>query len=274
MHETTFAVPRMDCPSEERLIRMALQPEQGVLELRFDLAGRRLVVVHAHGHAGILARLEPLGLGATFVETRAVETVHGAQGDVVPTVAPADAVSERAVLRKLLAVNGLMFVVELAVGLRAESTGVLADAVDMFADAAVYGVALHGAGKGAAGERRAARLSGIVQLVLALGVATEVVRRAFGGSEPLGGLMLGVSVLALAANVLCLALVSRHRTGGVHMKASWIFTANDVLANVGVIVAGGLVAWTGSALPDLVIGGILAVAVGAGAVRILRLAGG
>ena len=83
--------------------------------------------------------------------------------------------------------------------------------------------------------------------------------------------MIGISALALAANVSCLFLLARHRHGGAHMRASWIFSTNDVLANLGVMVAGALVAWTGSRLPDLVVGTVVAALVLLGAVRILRL---
>jgi Co/Zn/Cd efflux system component len=87
--------------------------------------------------------------------------------------------------------------------------------------------------------------------------------------EPLG--MVSIAVLALAANVACLWLISRYRDGGVHMKASYIFSANDVIANLGVIAAGALVAWTGSAWPDWIIGVVIGAVVLTGAVRILRL---
>jgi Co/Zn/Cd efflux system component len=80
-----------------------------------------------------------------------------------------------------------------------------------------------------------------------------------------------VSLLALAANVSCLLLLARHRHGGAHMKASWIFSTNDVLANLGVVSAGVLVAWTGSRVPDLAIGAAVALLVLSGALRILRL---
>ena len=83
--------------------------------------------------------------------------------------------------------------------------------------------------------------------------------------------MIGISLLALAANIACLTLISRHRQGGIHMRASYIFSANDVLANIGVILAGVLIAWTGSPIPDWVIGGLIGVLVLTGAVRILRL---
>jgi Co/Zn/Cd efflux system component len=83
--------------------------------------------------------------------------------------------------------------------------------------------------------------------------------------------MLGTAALALAANATCLLALARHRGGGVHMQASWIFSTNDVIANVGVILAGALVSWTRSAIPDLVIGTIIGLVVLRGAVRILRL---
>jgi Co/Zn/Cd efflux system component len=114
-------------------------------------------------------------------------------------------------------------------------------------------------------------VSGWLQLALALGAFEEVARRAVSGSEPEPPAMIGVSLVALAANVACLVLVHRHRHRGAHMEASYIFSANDVLANLGVIVAGALVAWTGSAVPDLVIGTAIAGLVLRGAVRILRL---
>lgn len=83
--------------------------------------------------------------------------------------------------------------------------------------------------------------------------------------------MMGMGVLALGANVACLWLLAREREGGVHMKASWIFSVNDVLANLGVIIAGVLVALAGSHWPDLVIGTLIGLLVLSGGVRILRL---
>jgi Co/Zn/Cd efflux system component len=91
------------------------------------------------------------------------------------------------------------------------------------------------------------------------------------GSEPEPVWMMGVSTVALVANVSCLYLISRHRQGGAHMKASWIFSTNDVVANLGVIGAGLLVSLTQSRFPDLVIGAIIATIVLTGSVRILRL---
>ena len=111
----------------------------------------------------------------------------------------------------------------------------------------------------------------LLQLLLAVAAMSEVARRAWTGSYPDEMTMIGFSVLALIANVACLMLISKHRQGGVHMRASYIFSANDVLANVGVIVAALLVGWTGLPVFDWLIGAIISVIVLTGAIRILRL---
>lgn len=258
-----FAVAKMDCAAEERMVRMALEPMTQVLGLVFDLPGRRLQVLHDGEIAPVAERLAALGLGARLIETtRASDREAPAQPDTR---------QQARALTWLLAINALMFVVELGSGLIAQSTGLIADSLDMFADAAVYGVALYAVGRAASLQLRAAQLAGVVQLLLALMALAEVGRRALFGSEPESLPMIGVGLLALLANVTCLYLISGQRDGGVHMRASWIFSANDVLANLGVIVAGALVAWTGSPWPDLLIGTAVGLLVLAGARRILML---
>jgi Co/Zn/Cd efflux system component len=145
----------------------------------------------------------------------------------------------------------------------------IADSLDMLADASVYAIALAAAADPAA-PRRAGRTSGWLQLGLSGVVLADVLRRAASGGEPVDWMMIAVGLLALTANTVCLALLARHRGAGAHLRASWIFTTNDTLANLGVIAAGLLVAATGSQVPDLVMGTAIAVLVASGAVRILR----
>ncbi|MBT8103006.1 MAG: cation transporter [Gammaproteobacteria bacterium] len=173
------------------------------------------------------------------------------------------------VLWILLGINATMFIVELAAGIIAESTGLIADSLDMLADAAVYGIGLFAVGRAASTKIRAAAMSGVFQILLATGVAIEVARRWFVDSEPQALYMIGVSVIALVANVVCLALISRQKDGEVHMRASWIFSKNDVIANTGVIVAGVLVHILASSIPDLVIGAIIALVVLRGGIAIV-----
>ena len=178
--------------------------------------------------------------------------------------------SERRVLIALLLINGIMFFAELGIGWWAQSTALIADALDNLADAMVYGVGLYAVGRSLLVKANAAHISGILQVLLGLLVLVEIVRRIIVGSEPVSTLMMGMGFIALIANITCLILMAKHREGEVHMRASWIFSMNDVIANLGVILAGGLVAWTGSRLPDLVIGLLVALVVIRGGVLILQ----
>ena len=113
-------------------------------------------------------------------------------------------------------------------------------------------------------------MSGYLQIILGLGVLFEVVRRMVFGSEPQSMLIMVVGAVALLANVICLLLISKHKDGGIHMRASWIFSTNDVIANLGVILSGALVAFVGNRYPDLVVGTIISIVVIRGGTKILK----
>ena len=174
----------------------------------------------------------------------------------------------------LLAINGVMFVVEISIGILAESMGLIADSLDMLADAAVYGIGLYAVGRSHTIKITAATISGYFQIILGIGILAEIGRRFVYGSDPEPLLMISISVLALVANVACLALISKHRDGEIHMRASWIFSKNDVIANSGVIVAGVLVHVLDSRMPDLLIGSLIVLVVLRGGFTIIRDAKG
>ncbi len=177
---------------------------------------------------------------------------------------------EKKVLFTLLLINAGMFVLELGFGLLSESSALIADSLDMLADATVYAIALYAVGKAAIAKIRAAHISGVFQIVLGLGVLADVLRRFIWGSEPESLLMIGIGLLALIANLICLKLITRHKDGEIHMRASWIFSRNDVIANLGIIIGGLAVAITGSRYPDLLIGLMIAVIVVRGGLQICR----
>lgn len=242
-------------------MRMALDDHAQALE--FDLMARTVVVWHAAPADEIEARIARLGMGAERLESMSV--------DHPPEVRVPDPAAERRALGWLLAINAAMFVIEGVAGWWAESSGLLADGLDMFADAAVYGVALHAVGRAVAWQLRAAHWAGWLQLGLGIGLFGQVLYRVIHGAATSASAMMAVSFLALAANLACIWLIAGHRHGGAHMRASYIFTANDALANLGVIVAGLLVAWLGHPWPDWVIASLIGAVVVGGAVRILRL---
>lgn len=177
---------------------------------------------------------------------------------------------ERKTLLVLLLINAVMFVVEIVAGIKGDSTALIADSVDMFADASVYGIGLYAIGRSLLIKAQAALFSGIFQVLLGLSVLADVLRRTIYGSEPESLVMMGIGLVALIANIICLVLIHKHKSGEVHMRASWIFSKNDVIANVGVIVGGMLVAWLHSPYPDLIIGVVIVFIVVKGGVHIIK----
>jgi Co/Zn/Cd efflux system component len=173
----------------------------------------------------------------------------------------------------VLAINFAFFVIEMTSGLISKSMGLVADSLDMLADSFVYGISLLAVGRTLTRKKRIARLAGYFQITLAVIGFIEVLRRFFGTEKlPDFTTMIVVSVMALIANGYCLYLLHKSKSKEeAHMKASMIFTSNDVIINLGVIVAGLLVNWLNSNKPDLIIGTIVFALVIQGAIRILKI---
>ncbi|MCF5928386.1 cation transporter, partial [Xanthomonas perforans] len=150
---------------------------------------------------------------------------------------------ERRVLWIALVLNAAMAVIGGIAGWIAHSTGLLADALDMLSDATAYAIGLVAIGRTARFKANAAWLSGSILLVLGIGVLVEVGRRVLQGAEPLSGWMIGTALLSLVVNVIVLRMLSPLKSGEVHLRATWLFTRADVVANIGVILAGVLVWW-------------------------------
>lgn len=176
---------------------------------------------------------------------------------------------ERRVLMIALALNAAMAVIGGVAGWIAQSTGLLADALDMLSDATAYAIGLVAIGRTARFKANAAWLSGSILLVLGIGVLIEVGRRVIHGAEPLSGWMIGTALLSLVVNVTVLRMLSPLKSGEVHLRATWLFTRADVVANIGVILAGILVLWLGSPYPDFIIGALIGLYVIKEAIEIL-----
>jgi Co/Zn/Cd efflux system component len=162
--------------------------------------------------------------------------------------------AQRRVLRIALALNSTMFVIGAVAGLLGQSSSLIADALDMLADAAAYAIALGAVGRTARFKASAATLSGSLLLLLGALVLLDVGRRAFFGSAPESLVMMGVAAASFVVNASVLRMLGRFRQGEVHLRATWIFTRVDVIANIGVVLSGLLVLLTGSRFPDLVAG--------------------
>lgn len=262
MKKSAFFVAKMDCPSEASLAETKLKEIPFVSRIEADVGNRVLRVYHEGDSQRILSALNELGLRATLQSESIVE------GERLATES-----QERRALRLALGVNFAFFLLESLAGIWAESMGLVADGLDMLADAMVYGLAIWAVGGEAARKKRVALVAGVVQSVLAVVGFWEVIRRFLGvESRPDVATMLVVSGLALVANAMCVWLLQRAKSKEAHIQASLIFTSYDVLANFGVMAAAALVYAFRSNLPDLIVGALIFILVVEGAVRIFKLA--
>ncbi len=166
---------------------------------------------------------------------------------------------QRRVLIVVMAINFAMFAIEFGGGLVARSSALMADSVDMLGDAIVYALSLYALSRGPRWEAGAALAKGGIILLFGIAVIVEIVDKIASGVPPSSTLMLAFGSLALIANLTCLALLWRFRRENVNMSSTFECSRNDVASNIGVLIAAGLVAGTGSAWPDIAIGGVIAI---------------
>ncbi|HEY1136262.1 MAG TPA: cation transporter [Xanthomonadaceae bacterium] len=181
----------------------------------------------------------------------------------------AGGVQQKRILRQVLLWNLGLFVGLGVAGWIADSSALLANAVDNASDAAVYLLSYLAIDRRPAWKRGAATISGVMLLLFAVAVVIDVVRRWVGGAEPLGPAMMLIALAAAAINLWCLVLLRRLRSDDVNMKAAETFSFNDFISNGGVIVAGALVLWLGMPWPDLVAGALIALIAFKGGIEIL-----
>ncbi len=158
------------------------------------------------------------------------------------------------VLVAVLAVNATMFCVEFGAGILSGSTALLADSLDMLGDSFVYGFSLLVLHRSLAWRARAALAKGVIMGVFGVGVLLQAGFQVGAGVPPLAPTMLAVGALALAANAFCFSLLWRHRADDINLRSTWLCSRNDLIANGAVLFAGGLVAWSQSFWPDVVVG--------------------
>lgn len=262
MNKTVFEITKMDCPSEENLIRMQLDGISSIANLEFDIPNRKLTVFHSGEIDQIEKMVIALNLGGKRISTEQTEQTYFQENT-----------NQKKLLWAVLAINFAFFIIEMTTGLISKSMGLVADSLDMLADSFVYAISLFAVGGTLIRKKRIAKIAGYFQITLAIIGFLEVLRRFFGAEKlPDFSTMIIVSIFALIANGICLYILQKSKSKDeAHMKASMIFTSNDVIINVGVIFAGVLVHWLSSNKPDLIIGTIVFALVIQGAFRILKL---
>ena len=177
---------------------------------------------------------------------------------------------QKSILRQVLLWNLGLFVGLGVAGWVADSSALMANAVDNASDAAVYLISYLAIDRQPAWKRWAAMLSGIMLLLFACFVLADVVRRWLGDAEPVGLTMMMLALVAAGINLWCLVLLRRIQSDDVNMQAAETFSFNDFISNGGVLIAGGLVLWIGSPWPDLIAGALIALVAIVGGIGILR----
>lgn len=178
--------------------------------------------------------------------------------------------SHRRVLWAVLLINAVMFLVEGTAGWLAHSTSLLADALDMFGDALVYSFSLLVLTRSARWQAAAALFKGLFMLLFGLVVLGEALYKVFHPLLPDTGLMGLIGALALASNLVCFFLLYRHRSDNLNMSSTWLCSRNDLIANVGVLLAAAVSWQLSSRWPDIVVGVLIAILFLRSAFSVLR----
>lgn len=165
---------------------------------------------------------------------------------------------QSATLKAVLAINAVMFVVELTAGLLGNSLSLVADSLDMLGDALVYGFSLYVVARGAEMKARAALFKGLIMAAFGLFVLGQAIYHIVYPQLPVFETIGAIGLLALAANGTCFFLLWRHRADDINMSSVWLCSRNDIIANIAVLFAAVGVWLTHSGWPDIVIGLALA----------------
>jgi cation diffusion facilitator family transporter len=177
---------------------------------------------------------------------------------------------QRRVLQAVLAINAVMFVLEFSAGAIAGSAALMADAVDMLGDALVYGLSLYALARSERWKGEAALAKGLFILAFGVGVMIDIAIKLQSGLPPSSALMLIFGGLALVANLACLRLLWPFRTHDVNMASTFECSRNDVISNVGVLIAAGAVALFDSPWPDIMVGAAIAALFLRSALHVIR----
>jgi Co/Zn/Cd efflux system component len=177
---------------------------------------------------------------------------------------------ERKLLAKVIWINLSQVALAGIVGLIINSSGLLGTALDSSGDTAIYLLSLYAVGRSIQAKVRAATFSGVFLSGLGILLLIDVIQKFFQGSEPVGWAMIIVAIINTASNFWIVRLLKSHKQGGVHIKASIIFTDNDMWINLGIVISGLGVVIFKSPIPDLVVGIIIVLISLWGGLKILK----
>lgn len=245
--ETQYRVTGMDCQSCVEKIEHAARKVPGVQGVKVSLVAESMTVQVADPNA-VLPQLEEAVSALGYRLDRI-------SGEAAPRhVTP----SYRRALWIVVALNGGYGILEIVAGFFARSQALKADALDFLGDGSITLMGLVALNWSMAWRAKSALIQGTFLGVLGLGVLAATLRRFLVGGEPEAEIMGVFGGIALAVNVIAALVLIPHRTGDANVRAVWLFSRNDAIGNMAVVIAAGLVAWSGTPWPDLVVALVIA----------------
>ncbi|MCA6112708.1 cation transporter [Bradyrhizobium sp. CNPSo 4026] len=242
----------MDCSSCAAKIEVATRKIRGVQQVRVSIASQEMEL-HVDNPTARLPEVERTieRLGYQLARLSAEDN------DKIPELSHVTPAYRRALWIVVL-LNLDYGIIEIVGGFIAGSQALKADALDFIGDGLISWIGLMAVGWGLAARAKAALLQGFFLAALGLGVLASTTYRVLALYQPQAELMGVLGAIGLAVNVAAAVVLIPHRKGDANVRAVWLFSRNDALSNVAVVVAAALVAWTGTHWPDLIVALVIA----------------
>ncbi|MFC3726203.1 cation transporter [Neoaquamicrobium sediminum] len=251
-----YNVTGMDCASCAAKIEKAARGVAGVRDVKVSIASQ-VMTLSVDDPGTRLPAVEAAVTDLGYRLNRVSEASDDDDDDRIPDLSHVTPAYKRALWIVVL-LNVGYGIVEAAGSFLAGSQALQADSLDFIGDGLISFLGLMAVGWGLAARAKAALLQGVFLGLLGLGVMASTAYRIFVEHQPESLLMGGFAVVALAVNVAAAAVLIPHRKGDANVRAVWLFSRNDAIGNLMVVLAAGLVFWTGTQWPDLVVAFIIA----------------
>lgn len=249
-----YRVTGMDCSSCAAKITAAVRATPGVEDVKVSIASQIMTLAMKDNSTALLssveAKVNTLGYSLRKIE----QSDHGGNSPGITHLAPA----YKSALLVVILLNVGYGIIEMMGGVISGSQALKADALDFLGDGSITLLGLLAIGWSMVWRARSALIQGVFLAVLGVGVLFAAGYRVFVLNEPDAELMGIFGAIALCVNVAAALVLMPHRAGDANVRAVWLFSRNDAIGNLAVVVAAGLVWWTGKSWPDIVVAAAIA----------------
>lgn len=251
--QVRYRVTGMDCPSCAAKIEAATRKVTEVEDVKVSIASQ--VMTLRMNDVAALAAVESAVKGIGYKLTRMQE---GKDDDELPKDLTHVTLAYRRALWIVILLNAGYGIAEMIGGFIAGSQALKADALDFLGDGSITLFGLLAIGWSLRWRARSALIQGIFLALMGTGVLLNTAYRFFFLQTPESELMGILGAIALVINIVAAVVLMPHRAGDANVRAVWLFSRNDAIGNLVVVIAAGLVAWTRTPWPDLIAASVIA----------------